>query len=129
MASLYGIISVTDLEADGTDYSKISSKYTDSVLEEWISMAEQFVCSKLKTTFDSSASNEIKYLIKAIARQIATNQLIHDNIIGYKDQTHKDPYSLEIIGIIINNYTSSISNGYSNTNVVRIRMDGYNPNE
>lgn len=126
MTSLYGIISVSDLESDGTDYSQINSKYTDSVIEEWISMAEQYICTKLKTTFDSGASNEIKFVIKAIARQIAINKLISDQINGYKDQQQTDPYSLDIVVSVIRNYTPNLtfSFGFASHEDIPIRERG-----
>lgn len=107
MTSLYGIITTDELEADGTDYSAISSKYTDAVLEEWISMAESFVCLKLNAIYDSSANNTIIYIVKTIARQIAKNKLITDQILGYKDQQTADPYSLDIVKTALDSLTNN----------------------
>lgn len=130
MASLYGIITVSDMEADGIDYSLKKSTYTDSVIEEWISLAEVFVNTTLGTTFNSTASNSIKFLVKIIAKQIALNQMILDQIPSLKDQTIKDPYTLPFVTNFINQYNDSQSSGeYSGTSVRRIRMDGYNQYE
>ena len=129
MTSIYGIITVSDLESDGMDYSNIKTAYTDSVLEEWLSQAEIYICSELKTTFNSTAANEIKFAVKEIARRLALNALILNKTPSMEGQNIVDAYTMPIIQTIINNYTPTLINGYSNTSVVRIRMDGYNKNE
>jgi hypothetical protein len=125
MTSTYNIITIANLESIGIDYSQYG--YSDANIEEWISLAEIYVCSELKTTFNSTAANEIKIAVKEIARQIATNLMItHKKI---EDQSIVDPYNQPIVQSIIKNYTPTLTNGYSNTSVVKIRMDGYNKNE
>lgn len=127
MVSTYGIITQAELELGGLDYSNWG--FADAVVDEWISQAEIFVCTKLGTTFTSTASNSIKFCVKEIARQIAINTMIVLDKPCVKDWQVKDPYTLESIIATLNSYGNQQGTDYSGTSVVRIRMDGYNSNE
>ena len=83
MVSDYEYTDVAGLEAlAGQDYSAINSKYTDSVIEAQISMAER-ICNEYKRqSHDGGVDtpDDVKSATLMIARRLMKNLLIEDNI-------------------------------------------------
>lgn len=97
MASTYGYITIAELEAlTAVDYSTFTDKdgneiYSDTVVEAWITHAEELVISYMRRTYEVGADipTPVIYVTKEMAKIIANNQLIQD---GYLDRPEVRPF-------------------------------------
>lgn len=77
-ASVYGFISVSDLESfAGLDYSAINAKYIDTVIEANITAAEEVVRSICGNS-PTIATDGISVATKIMARRLMHNLLVID---------------------------------------------------
>lgn len=79
MVSTYGYITVAVLESfAGVDYSGINAKYTDSLIEAQITLAEEIINTLTNTTFTGAVTDGVRSAAKILSKRLMNNLLIVD---------------------------------------------------
>ena len=78
LVSAYEILTVADLQNyTGDTYVNLSAKYTDTVIETWISQAERWIFDIVGTIYTlASVPGNVLEAIKLLASRIAHNNTI-----------------------------------------------------